>query len=286
MFSGAPLEAFLEQNFDSPSQLCDLADNAEDLGRVLSEDCASLGVLEQEVQELWNWLKPFHRRKRAKLRELGDRCAIALLRGEPQRGSPGVSAEAGIAEGWVIKGRRKKWPSRLRQCKQGGDRQRRDAEDVERARWGAKLVEYMMEMDYPVADAVNTGKVTRDVATHSLLGLRAGTLRLRARRWEKFRAWLLHVKGRSTPTTIYEVAEYIQDLSRNGCGKTVPQDVLNALFTVERLGDVQPNDSWASRSYLKNQVKEAELVCATTTDDVKRAPPFCVVMIAAWSCLW
>ena len=58
----------------------------------------------------------------------------------------------------------------------------------------------------------------------------------------KFRAWLLHVKGRSTPVTIYEVAENIQDLSRHGCGKSVPQDVLNALFTLERLSDVQPND--------------------------------------------
>ena len=59
------------------------------------------------------------------------------------------------------------------------------------------------------------GKVAQEVATHSLVGLRAGTLNLRTSRWEKFRFWLVHVKGRSAPSTINEVA--------------------NALFTLERL---------------------------------------------------
>ena len=280
MFAGAPLAELLARSFDSPSQLCDLADSAEDLLDVLSEGCASENLSEPEVLALWEWLKPHHRRKRAKLRDLSDRCAVALLRGGSQKRPPEVSAEAGFAEGWVVKGRRRRWPTRLKQWKHLGDKQRQDAEGSERSRWGSMLFDFVMEMRYPLAEAVREGHVDRNVATQSLLGLRAGTLRLRARRWQKFRTWLEQLKGRPTPSNIYEVAEYIMHLSTNGCGKTVPQDVLNALHTLERIGDVQPDDAWATRSYLKNQIKEAEMMCNASLD-VKRAPTFLIALLVS-----
>eukprot|EP00971_Amphidinium_carterae_P150952 2993315-Amphidinium_carterae.1 len=59
---------------------------------------------------------------------------------------------------------------------------------------------------------MENGEIDPEVATTSYLGLRQSTLRLRARRWRKFRDWLTIVQGRIVPNSVYEVAEYMSHL--------------------------------------------------------------------------
>eukprot|EP00971_Amphidinium_carterae_P261720 5192036-Amphidinium_carterae.1 len=116
-----------------------------------------------------------------------------------------MSHEAAAAEGWLARGPQK-WPSRTYRLSSVSGIQRKTLEDQERARWGGLLIQFVKECKPPLALAIENGEVDPEVASASYLGLRHSTLRLRARRWRKFRDWLTIVKGRIVPHSVYEVA--------------------------------------------------------------------------------
>ena len=63
-------------------------------------------------------------------------------------------------------------------------------------------------------------------------------MRARVRVWEKFRRWLLAARGRAYPEDVKDTIAYVQELEREGCGKTVPGSFAAALCVIEEAGGV------------------------------------------------
>eukprot|EP00971_Amphidinium_carterae_P036407 715701-Amphidinium_carterae.1 len=88
-------------------------------------------------------------------------------------------------------------------------------------------------------------------------------------------------KGRSTPEDVFDVAEYLLDLERNGCGKSVPLSAWAALNTVEELGGKRKDQRWSQHPFLQATLKEVNTRLEQGQPPVKKAPNFTVAIVAS-----
>eukprot|EP00971_Amphidinium_carterae_P033817 666136-Amphidinium_carterae.1 len=90
-------------------------------------------------------------------------------------------------------------------------------------------------------------------------------------------------KGRKTPEDVFDVAEYLLYLERNGCGKSVPLSVRGAVNTVEELGGRRKEQRRSQHPFLQATLKVLEINTRLEQGQppVKKAPNFTIAMVAS-----
>eukprot|EP00971_Amphidinium_carterae_P338055 6475216-Amphidinium_carterae.1 len=89
------------------------------------------------------------------------------------------------------------------------------------------------------------------------------------------------IKGHTAPEDVFDIAEYMLDLERNGCGKSVPLSVWSAVNTVEELGGRRKEQRWSQHPFLQATLKEINTRLEQGQPPVKKAPNFTVAMVAS-----
>ena len=106
------------------------------------------------------------------------------------------------------------FPSRLHRARAlpGDPSARRKAEDSERGRWAARLADFVSEAGLPLAALAETAAVPGAVLSRVAQGRRAGTLRRRARDWDKARRFFTLSMGRPWPRGPADFLEFVAAL--------------------------------------------------------------------------
>lgn len=158
-----------------------------------------------------------------------------------------------------------RWRSRLAKRLQGETElhARRKLKDEELRRWAEEILGYIREAKLP---AVGVLQETRDpiAAGLRLFGVRrATTLRSRARRWRKIRAWLRAVHRVDFPTRVSQMLDLLEsevDAAREGKGgKTIPGDIAASLSLLEGAGGVAIPDRISQNGIWLASVKSAQV---------------------------
>ena len=91
------------------------------------------------------------------------------------------------------------------------------------------------------------GSADRRQACRRVFGSRrAKTLRNRARAFKRYRTWLETVRGRSWPARVSDVTDYLEERAKDGCGFSVPGDLLAAFSVLESVGRVPLKDRFSA----------------------------------------
>ena len=164
----------------------------------------------------------------------------------------------------------------------GGDPlQRTKIEKEERLRWIKVLAFHLQE-----GDALRYREARRTLdpeasMLHSAGGARARTLRRRLRAWARLRDWLLGVRGLVWPSGPADVVDYLEDLLRGRCARTVPDTVLGALAFMEEEGGVKDEDRCSTTSTLSSMVRDMNVTLAAGAPPTSKAPELHVVACIA-----
>ena len=108
------------------------------------------------------------------------------------------------------------------------------AEDEERRRWKAALVELIREADGPIVAATRDAADPEKALAAAAGGRRARILSKRARAWRLVRAWCLDLYGCPYPGTVLHMLVYAQARADEPCGLSTLQSV-DALFSFMEL---------------------------------------------------
>ncbi|CAE7612304.1 unnamed protein product [Symbiodinium sp. CCMP2592] len=115
-------------------------------------------------------------------------------------------------------------------------------ESRERERWVEVLSTYILDAQLPVV-ALIEGSEDRRQAWRRVFGARrAKTLRNRARSFKHYRMWLETVRGLAWPSRVSDVTDFLEERSKDGCGFSVPGELLAALSVLESVGRVHMRD--------------------------------------------
>ena len=129
----------------------------------------------------------------------------------------------------------------------GAGRQRqccpwRSLERQERDRWVAELVEVLIEVDLPVVAAARSSLDPAAALRRCAGGRRGRTLRQRIRSFRKFLRWTsaagYDVTGVFKDGGDIVLADYLNALADEPCGRTVPQTVVDSVAFFEGAGGV------------------------------------------------
>eukprot|EP00971_Amphidinium_carterae_P100232 1982362-Amphidinium_carterae.1 len=113
---------------------------------------------------------------------------------------------------------------------------RQQVEDEERQRWILELWNYLQELGAPIVSMLagaRDAEDAEDIAQKLFRGMRAKTLRMRARRWRKVREWFAIAYGRPGLANPVDFAAYLVELEKIGAPKSVAQDAVAALHCLE-----------------------------------------------------
>ena len=141
-------------------------------------------------------------------------------------------------------------------------------EQKEKARWQAVLAEYIRGAELPVLQLVQSCEQDSQVWSRIFGNRRAKTLQNRARAWRSFHLWISLVRGHCWPNSILEVSDYLELEHRvsEGCGASVPRDLLSSLSLLETVGTVSTSDCLSKDATLNSMVKSME-------EDLERGAP-------------
>ena len=111
-----------------------------------------------------------------------------------------------------------KWPTRLRRSKEleGVPGTRALAEEADRAKWSGVIAEVVREAGLPLAIAARELGDTGAILGRCAQGLRARTLRRRARDWAKARRYFLTAWGAPWPQSPVWILDFVQALAAGG----------------------------------------------------------------------
>ena len=158
-----------------------------------------------------------------------------------------------------------RWPTRLqRKLQEAGDDQRlRDrAEKEERSRWIKELRDLLRDGDCP---AVRDESRVREMSRRFGKGRRASTLRKHVKTWTKLSQWMIGTFKKPWPRHPAEVVAYLEALSAEPCGRTIPSSVFKTLMFMENAGEVNPEDQLCKRPAIKNALEEINMELASQT---------------------
>ena len=136
-------------------------------------------------------------------------------------------------------------------------------EQKERARWQAVLAEFIRGAGLPVLQLVQSSEHEPQVWSRIFGNRRAKTLRNRARAWRVFHLWISLAKGYCWPRTVLEVADYLELRISEGCGASVPRDLMSALALLETVGRVSIPECLSKDATLNSIVR-------SMTEDLER----------------
>ncbi|CAE7229727.1 unnamed protein product [Symbiodinium sp. CCMP2592] len=154
--------------------------------------------------------------------------------------------------GQVQKNRRR---SHLGISLQAGIEDPEQLEQQERGRWQHVLAGYIEEADLPVMELIRSSETPSQVWSRIFGSRRAKTLRNRAKTWKGFHLWLTLVKGTSWPQSVLDVTDYLEHRIAEGCGVSVPRDVLSSLSLLENVGRIAGDDRLGSDPTLNDMAK-------------------------------
>ena len=136
----------------------------------------------------------------------------------------------------------------------------------ERERWQAVLAEFIRGAGLPVLQLVQAGDHDSQVWSRIFGSRRAKTLRNRARTWRVFHLWISLTKGYSWPRSILEVSDYLELRISEGCGASVPRDLMSSLALLETVGRVSAAECLSKDATLNSMVRSME-------EDLERGAP-------------
>ena len=84
---------------------------------------------------------------------------------------------------------------------------------------------------------------------------RAKTLRNRARAFKRFRVWLETVRGRLWPARVSDITDFLEERAKDGCGFSVPGDLLAAISALESVGRVPVRERFSADETVKAMAK-------------------------------
>ena len=124
-------------------------------------------------------------------------------------------------------------------------------ETRERDRWVEVMSGFITEAQLPVV-ALIEGSEDRRQAWRRVFGTRrAKTLRNRARAFKRFRIWLETVRGRTWPARVSDITDFLEERAKDGCGFSVPRDLLAALSVLESVGRVPARERLSTDETVK-----------------------------------
>lgn len=173
------------------------------------------------------------------------------------------------------KGEQMRWATRRERrlaVHEGDPQQREKIEEDERQRWVRVLAEFLKEGDTPRYREARRTLDPEASMSHCAGGVRARTLRKRLRAWRRLRDWLLRAKGLVWPGRPADVADFLEDLTREGCARTVPNTMLAAISFMEERGGIASDDRCSTAGFIVSTVRDMSLRLAAGAPPTKKAP--------------
>ena len=176
-----------------------------------------------------------------------------------------------------------------RRAEQAGDeRAQQAAEEKERARWGKRLIQLLVEAQLPFGIEVQARGLDHSSreAFRCLRGLRPNTLRKRVQDWEPVRRWLLAETGSAFPSSPAPLLGFFEARRKEGAAQTAYDSALGALRFLEEAGEVQETRLLHKHPALRAAAKESATEKAKESgepDEQSRgqAPPLPLQVLAA-----
>ena len=152
------------------------------------------------------------------------------------------------------------------------------AED-ERVRWAMVLAEFITEAKLPVVTMVQGSEDVQRSWSRIFGSRRAKTLRNRATTWKRFYIWLLLNRGRSWPTQVGDVMDYLEGRIQDGCGPAAPQGLMGALSLLETVGRVDDRGKLSRDRTLLDCIRNVQMELQQDAPPKRPARPYLVSTI-------
>ena len=151
--------------------------------------------------------------------------------------------------------------------------------EEERVRWAMELAQYFKEAGLPIVKLMEESEDPSRSWARIFGTRRAKTLRNRATVWKKFFVWLQLTRCRAWPEKIGDVVDYLEGRISDGCGPTVPQNVLGALALMESVGRVEDARKLTKDRTLLETVRNMQMELQHGSEPKKQAKPPLIAMI-------
>ena len=127
---------------------------------------------------------------------------------------------------------------------------RESLEAKERKKWIQKAADILIEADLPSVAQAKLAQNPQAALERTSGCKRARTLRNRVRTWCKVRLWLSCVHQVKWPTGVAHMLDYLDDLARGRCGKSVPGSIAATLSFFEKAGGISEQaNQWPTGIY-------------------------------------
>jgi hypothetical protein len=152
-------------------------------------------------------------------------------------------------------------------------------EQRDRLRWVAKVVAVLVEANLPVVAQAGLTMNPQLALERAVGKRRARTMRNRIRTWNKVRLWLSCVHQEVWPSSAAHMVDYLEDLARGGCGKTVPAAVAAALAFLEKIGAVSSSQMISRNAMYINTTDVIVMQAQQNSAAVKKAPSMLIAVL-------
>ena len=149
---------------------------------------------------------------------------------------------------------------------------RAQLEETERVKWVDRVVSILVEAELPVVFQANLTRDPVRALARAVGSKRSRTLRSRVRTWNRIRLWLTCVHQCPWPKSVAHMLDYLDDLSRGGCGKSVAGNVAATLSFFEETGGVSRAEKISASSLFMNSVNVITMQAQLGNTGTKKAP--------------
>lgn len=158
---------------------------------------------------------------------------------------------------------------------------KQDLENTARAHWLKVLTGFLVEAQLPICEIAQQTTDPNAVYEKAFGSRRMRTLRSRARAWKKVANWLIMFKGKSYPTHVSEMLDYMIFLQQEGTTRGQVDGVCAALSVIEDAGQVPAAQKISGHRLWLQSVKSLMSDLDNSATPVRRAPPLSVAMVLA-----
>eukprot|EP00435_Cladocopium_sp_Y103_P055082 s2541_g18.t1 len=153
------------------------------------------------------------------------------------------------------------------------------AAEEERIRWANALAEYIVEAKLPVVKVMERAEVQTKIWGRIFGSRRAKTLRNRCATWKRYHLWLTLNRGRSWPTQIGDILDYLEGRIEDGCGHSVPQNLMGSLALLETVGRVDDLAKLSKDQTLLDAVRNMQMELQQDAPPRWQAKPYLISMV-------
>jgi len=149
----------------------------------------------------------------------------------------------------------------------------------ERKKWIQKAADILIEANLPSVAQAKLAQNPQAALERTFGGKRARTLRNRVRTWCKVRLWLSCVHQVQWPTGVVQMLDYLDDLARGRCGKSVPGSIAATLSFFEKAGGISMSKRISTDSIFTGAVEAITMEAQVGNTGAKKAPSLFISMI-------